>query len=252
MHEPETSPPVKRCATTYTRLRAINRSGRPRLRRAVSISAMVMLAAAGPVAYAFAAQTSIAVHQARNPGLGERIVIDPHAHTLYALAPERAHHLLCKSKACFKLWPPLTVRSRKVRLEAGPGVHGRLTILRRRNGMLQVMLRGMPLYRFAGDHGRGQANGQGIASFGGRWHAVTAIAGSGKAPRRSHRGSSAPGGSAPGGPEGAGQPRGGYEGSSTSGTATTTYGSTATATGTMTTSTTVTTSSTTYSYGPGG
>ena len=47
-------------------------------------------------------------------------------------------------------------------------------ILRRRNGLLQVTLRGMPLYRFSGDHAKGQANGEGIESFGGIWHAVAA------------------------------------------------------------------------------
>lgn len=38
---------------------------------------------------------------------------------------------------------------------------------------------GMPLYRFAGDGAKGQANGEGIQSVGGTWHVVTAKASSG-------------------------------------------------------------------------
>jgi predicted lipoprotein with Yx(FWY)xxD motif len=84
------------------------------------------------------------------------------------------HHLLCKSSECLKFWPPLTVRSSKTKLLAGPGVHGHLAILRRSNGVLQVTLGGLPLYRYSGDQAKGEANGQGIHSFGGSWHVVSA------------------------------------------------------------------------------
>jgi hypothetical protein len=68
----------------------------------------------------------------------------------------------------------VTVKSSKVKLKAASGVQGHLGILRRSNGTLQLTLRGEPLYRFSGDSGKGQAHGQGIESFGGKWHAVTA------------------------------------------------------------------------------
>jgi predicted lipoprotein with Yx(FWY)xxD motif len=35
------------------------------------------------------------------------------------------------------------------------------------------MLNGHPLYRFGGDRSKGQANGEGIKSYGGVWHVVT-------------------------------------------------------------------------------
>jgi predicted lipoprotein with Yx(FWY)xxD motif len=101
-------------------------------------------------------------------------VVNAQGHTLYALSPETATHLLCKSNECLKFWPPLTVSSTAITLKDGAGVHGHLAILRRRNGLLQVTLRGMPLYRFSRDHAKGQANGEGIESFGGTWHAVVA------------------------------------------------------------------------------
>lgn len=106
--------------------------------------------------------------------LGEQITVDAQGRTLYALSPETTHHLLCKSSQCLRFWPPLTVRSSKTKLQAGPGVHGHLAILHRSNGMLQVTLGGLPLYRYSGDHAKGEVNGQGIHSFGGTWHVLAA------------------------------------------------------------------------------
>jgi predicted lipoprotein with Yx(FWY)xxD motif len=83
---------------------------------------------------------------------------------------------------CLALWPAVTVRSRAVKLQAGSGVHGRLGLVRRSNGTLQVTLRGMPLYRYSGDSARGEANGDGIKSFGGTWHALRASTSHGTAP----------------------------------------------------------------------
>src|SRR5580693_6251512 len=66
--------------------------------------------------------------------LAERIAVDSRGRTLYALSPETAHRLLCKSSACLGVWPPLTVSSTKAKPTAGPGVHGTLAILRRSDG----------------------------------------------------------------------------------------------------------------------
>jgi predicted lipoprotein with Yx(FWY)xxD motif len=114
------------------------------------------------------------VGSAANETLGEQIVVDARGRTLYALQPETAHHLLCKSSECLKFWPPLTVRSGKTKLKSAPGVHGHLAILRRANGALQVTLGGLPLYRYSGDRAKGEANGQSIHSFGGTWHVLSA------------------------------------------------------------------------------
>jgi predicted lipoprotein with Yx(FWY)xxD motif len=131
---------------------------------------------------ALAANMTPTLSSARNSMLGKAIVVNAHGRTVYALSPETAHHLLCRSRACFETWPPVTVRSLSFRLVAGRGVQGHLALLRRSDGKLQVTLRGMPLYRFAGDSAKGQANGEGINSFGGTWHAVTAKASQGAAP----------------------------------------------------------------------
>jgi len=136
--------------------------------------AVVAMFAAMALAMGSAAPT---VGSATNAKFSEKIVVDARGRTLYALSPESTHHLLCKSSECLKAWPPLTVRSSKTKLVAGSGVHGHLGILRRSNGMLQVTLSGMPLYHFSGDSAKGAANGEGIKSFGGTWHAISAATG---------------------------------------------------------------------------
>lgn len=133
--------------------------------------AVVAMFAAMALASSSAAPT---VGSTTNAKFEEKIVVDAHGRTLYALSPETTHHLLCKSSECLKFWPPLTVRSSKTKLVAGSGVHGHLRILRRSNGMLQVTLGGLPLYHFSGDSAKGAANGESIHSFGGTWHVVSA------------------------------------------------------------------------------
>jgi predicted lipoprotein with Yx(FWY)xxD motif len=128
-------------------------------------------------ASALAAGTTLTVNSASNSTAGARIVVTAHGRTLYVLSPETASHLLCRSSECLKLWPPLTVHSAKTKVVAGRGVHGHLGILRRSNGLLQVTLRGLPLYRYAGDEAKGETNGESIHSFGGIWHVVRAAGG---------------------------------------------------------------------------
>jgi predicted lipoprotein with Yx(FWY)xxD motif len=141
--------------------------------------AVALAFAASLAAIAFAGGTATTISSASNATLGEQVVVNSQGRTLYALSPETTSHLLCKSSECLKFWPPVTVPSRSTKLKAGAGVHGKLGILRRSHGVLQVTLRGMPLYRYSGDHAKGEANGNGIKSFGGTWHAMSASSGSG-------------------------------------------------------------------------
>jgi predicted lipoprotein with Yx(FWY)xxD motif len=162
MQLPEADPPT-RGAVARLRLH-------PRL-----IGTLVFVTLTVPlVSVALATTSALTLGSAANATLGKPVVISPQGRTLYALSPETSRHLLCKSTECFKVWPPLTVKSSKVKLKAGSGVQGHLGILRRSNGTLQVTLRGEPLYRFSGDSGKDQDHGQGLESFGGKWHAVTA------------------------------------------------------------------------------
>jgi predicted lipoprotein with Yx(FWY)xxD motif len=145
-------------------------------------TAALLATAAFATVIALATPATVRINSLSSSKLGERVVVNAQGLTLYALSPETASHLLCKSSECLSFWPPVTVPSRKTKLKAGQGVQGRLGVLRRSNGVLQVTLRGLPLYRFARDRGKGEANGQGIKSFGGTWGAVSASAGSASPP----------------------------------------------------------------------
>jgi predicted lipoprotein with Yx(FWY)xxD motif len=155
-----------------------HRRGRPSA-IAICAAAVTVALVASFAAMALASGSAApTVGSATNAKFGsEKIVVDAHGRTLYALSPETTHHLLCKTNECLHAWPPLTVHSREGKLTAEPGVHGHLGILRRSNGMLQVTLGGLPLYHFSGDSAKGAANGESIKSFGGTWHVISAATG---------------------------------------------------------------------------
>ncbi len=143
----------------------------PRLSYAL-LAALVLAAAAAGAALAGAPAT---VKTASNAKLKETVVVNPAGHTLYALSPETTQHLLCREAYCLEIWPPLLL-PHGAKLRAAHGVQGKLGLLRRPGGKMQVTLRGKPLYRFEEDHKAGEARGEGLETFGGTWHAVTASA----------------------------------------------------------------------------
>ena len=140
---------------------------------------MILAAAAalalGGLAAAALASSPATVRTSANKALGETVVVNASGRTLYALSPETTHHLLCRESYCWEIWPPL-ILPHGAKLRAGTGVQGKLGLLRRPGGRMQVTLRGKPPYRFAEDHRAGEAHGEGLQSFGGTWHAVTAAA----------------------------------------------------------------------------
>jgi predicted lipoprotein with Yx(FWY)xxD motif len=161
-------PKQARAAQTGTR-----RSKR-RPRAWLALVAVVVAAAITVAATALAAGSSLTLNSNASSMLGKPVVVNPQGRTLYHLSPETSKHLLCKSKECLSNWPPLTVKSAKTTLKAGSGVKGKLALLHRSNGTLQVTLNGLPLYRYSGDSAKDDVNGEGIESFGGTWHAVKA------------------------------------------------------------------------------
>jgi predicted lipoprotein with Yx(FWY)xxD motif len=147
---------------------------RPRRRRTITEIWLTVVALALGAAFAAMALASspATVGSASSTTLGQRLLVNAKGRTLYVLTPETSRHLLCTSSECLKFWPPLTVPSRGTKLVRGAGVHGRLGVLQRKNGMLQVTLNGLPLYRFAEDHASGEVNGQNFKGFGGIWHVL--------------------------------------------------------------------------------
>ena len=136
----------------------------------IATAALAALTATG----AIAATSHPTVKAAGNAKLGHAIVIEAKkGMSLYYLVGDKEGRL-CKTQ-CIGFWPPLTVKSLHTKVVKGKGINGRLTVFRRSDGTFQVALRGKALYRFAGDSAKGQANGEGIQSFGGTWHAMPAL-----------------------------------------------------------------------------
>jgi predicted lipoprotein with Yx(FWY)xxD motif len=100
-----------------------------------------------------------------NTTLG-RILVDSHGRTLYLFARDKKGKSAC-SGACAAYWPPLIASGKP---HAANGAKASLLgTTRRADGRLQVTYRHHPLYKYAGDAGRGQTNGQGLDDFGGKW-----------------------------------------------------------------------------------
>jgi predicted lipoprotein with Yx(FWY)xxD motif len=95
-----------------------------------------------------------------------RILVDKHGRTLYLFAKDKNGKSAC-SGACAAYWPPL-ISASKPRAVTG-AKQSLLGRTRRADGRMQVTYRHHPLYRFSGDAGRGQTNGQSLDDFGGEW-----------------------------------------------------------------------------------
>jgi predicted lipoprotein with Yx(FWY)xxD motif len=140
---------------------------RRRLVAALTVGALV---AAGAASVAPVGALAPTVRAAHNAMLNRTIVVSATGRSLYHRVGERTGHVLCGS-ACTRVWLPLTVASASARVVRGAGVSGVLGKFRRPDGRWQVTLRGLPLYRFAGDHAPGQVHGQGAGRI---WFAVSA------------------------------------------------------------------------------
>jgi len=137
---------------------------RIRRSRTVLIAVVGMLAVA---AIAVAKSATIGVGRVDVHHHKESVAVNAKGVTIYELGPETSHHLVCKSQACFAVWPPVKAKGA---VSKTAGVRGKLGTIKR-DGFRQVTLNGKPVYTFVEDGGRrGEAEGDGIRNFGGVWH----------------------------------------------------------------------------------
>jgi predicted lipoprotein with Yx(FWY)xxD motif len=91
------------------------------------------------------------------------VYVDAKGNTLYTLT--NAGQAVACTGACAAIWPPLLI-------PAGSTPKGAKGVTGLGSAAGQVTDAGLPLYRFSHDTKAGQANGEGISSFGGVWHVV--------------------------------------------------------------------------------
>jgi predicted lipoprotein with Yx(FWY)xxD motif len=156
----------------------------------LSIVAVVALAACGGSSNSSSSKKSttstakkatVEVTTAKNSKFGT-ILVDSKGMTLYTLT-DNGQPVAC-SGDCAMVWPPLLLPTGTTKVTGSEGVKGLGTVAA--DGGQLVTHNGAGLYRFSGDQSAGQANGDGINSFGGIWHVVSTSAGS-KAPSTTSR-----------------------------------------------------------------
>jgi predicted lipoprotein with Yx(FWY)xxD motif len=103
------------------------------------------------------------VASAKKPKVGS-VIVDAQGRTLYRFTAEAEGVPVCTG-ACVGTWPPALAGS-----ASGLPEHV-ATIRRPDGGKLQLTYDGHPLYRYAGDRSKTDANGQGV---GGQWFVVKA------------------------------------------------------------------------------
>lgn len=135
--------------------------GRTILRVGGVAAAVAVLGVVVPVSLASAPTT---VSTAHNSKLGTTILVTAQGRTLYAFTKGTA----C-SGSCARTWKPLLGGAAVGKNGAKSSLVSLSTIS---DGNKQVTYNHHALYTYAGDHAAGQANGQGLSSFGGKWYAV--------------------------------------------------------------------------------
>lgn len=99
-----------------------------------------------------------------------RIVTDDEGRTVYLFEKDEHDQSYCTG-ACESVWPPVTTKGLP---KIGDGIAaGKVTLLKRENGLRQVVYQGHPLYYYQGDTHSGDTNGQELDQFGAEWYALT-------------------------------------------------------------------------------
>ena len=111
---------------------------------------------------------------AQKVGNAGTVLVNGNGRTLYLLSSEKGGKITCTdANGCTAIWPPDELPSGVSQPVAGTGINASLlSTVRTSTGDLYVTYGGWPLYIFSGDSAAGTANGIGITSFGGTWHAV--------------------------------------------------------------------------------
>ena len=134
----------------------------------LAIAALALVASLPLAASAGAAGKGATVKTGKAGGLGQ-VIVGASGMTLYDFHKDKGKTSSCYGQ-CAENWPPLlTNGSPKA---SGGAMSSLLGTTKRKDGTTQVTYKGHPVYRFVGDSKPGEANGNGLTAFGGKWHAL--------------------------------------------------------------------------------
>ena len=97
------------------------------------------------------------------------VLTGPGGRTLYVLLDGQGKEVAC-SGGCRTLWPPVIAVPGSPR--AGSGVTAPLSTVAAGGGTVVLTVSGVPVHYYVGDTARGDANGEGVSSYGGTWYAL--------------------------------------------------------------------------------
>jgi predicted lipoprotein with Yx(FWY)xxD motif len=107
-------------------------------------------------------------------GVGN-VVVDGKGRTVYVLTSGSMKNVPCTDgNGCTKLWPDLSLPDGVSAAKAGSGLNASLLGTKPSNGETYPTYNGWLMYEYSGDSSPGDANGQGIKSFGGTWYVLDA------------------------------------------------------------------------------
>jgi predicted lipoprotein with Yx(FWY)xxD motif len=99
-----------------------------------------------------------------------RVVVDDESRTMYLFEKDESDESYCYG-ACESVWPPVTTTGMPM-VESGLDV-SKVSLLRRDDGLLQVVYNGHPLYYYQADTDTEDNYGEEQKQFGAEWYAVT-------------------------------------------------------------------------------
>src|SRR5262245_55738349 len=119
-------------------------------------------------------QASARFRTANVPGVGT-VLVDGKGRTVYILTNDGTTNVPCDdASGCTALWPDLPLKDGAA-AKAGAGLTSSLLGTKKMSdGETWPTYNGWLVYEYAGDSGPGQANGEGLTSFGGTWYVLNA------------------------------------------------------------------------------
>lgn len=102
------------------------------------------------------------------------VVVDGKGRTVYILTKDGKTNVPCTDESgCTAAWPDLPLKDGVMAAKAGNGIMASmLSTKKSSDGETYPTYNGWLMYEYTGDSGSGQANGQGIKSFGGTWYVL--------------------------------------------------------------------------------
>jgi predicted lipoprotein with Yx(FWY)xxD motif len=107
-------------------------------------------------------------------GVG-KVLVDAKGRTVYILTSSAKKNVPCTdANGCTAVWPDLPLPDHISAATAGIGLDASLLgTMKESDGETYPTYNGYLMYEYTGDSGSGQANGEGLTSFGGTWYALS-------------------------------------------------------------------------------